>query len=72
MDTARYAAMADPDRNPHFRRRWESPPLELQNPLAGGTAQGATLRSGSMFKHLAYAEKVFKNFTTFGEENSSS
>ena len=27
MDIARAAAMSDPERNPHFRRRWKDEPV---------------------------------------------
>jgi len=37
MDTARYAEMADPDRNPNFRRNWDAPPLKAKSPPMGGT-----------------------------------
>jgi hypothetical protein len=39
MDAASAAAMSDPDRNPHFRRRWQEPPakttLDPPRPPAG-------------------------------------
>lgn len=62
MDTARAAAMSDPDLNRHFRRRWESPPPKTKSPLAGDTAQRAEIESTAMQKHLTYASNVFKNF----------
>jgi len=37
MDTARYAEMAGPDRNPNFRRKWDAPPLKAKSPPTGGT-----------------------------------
>ncbi len=70
MDTARYAAMSDPDRNPHFRRRWESPPLKLKSPLAAGTAQRAEIQSTTMPDHLAYAIEVFKRFDASFEKEA--
>ena len=39
MDTAAFAAMADPDRNPKFSRRW----IELPLPRAPGPAAEVTL-----------------------------
>lgn len=67
MDTARWAAMSDPECNPHFRRRWELPPPKLKSPPAGDTAQGAELQSTSMPSHLAEALIVFKKFGCTGE-----
>jgi hypothetical protein len=33
MDAASAAAMSDPDRNPHFRRRWGQPPMPRVVPV---------------------------------------
>lgn len=41
-DPARAVGMADPNRNPQFRRRWaEPPPLKRERPRIAGTIQGA-------------------------------
>lgn len=47
MTRADWAAMADPDRNPQFRRRWDDAPREVRRPAddAAGFDQLATLVS---------------------------
>ena len=67
MDAARAAEMADPDRNPNFRRRWDVPPLKREAPPVGGTTQrgnfeNATIstnnldKRGTKFKELVRRE----------------
>jgi hypothetical protein len=44
MDAAAAAAMADPDRNPHFRRRWsEGVPVALRASARSSTGGIGTL-----------------------------
>lgn len=42
MDAATAAAMSDPERNPHFRRRWgQSAPRIMPNPVPPDSRLGA-------------------------------
>lgn len=51
MDAARAAEMADPDRNPNFRRRWDAPPLKREAPPMGGTMQRGNLENATFSKN---------------------
>jgi hypothetical protein len=47
MDAARMAAMSDPDRNPHFRRRWGPPDLRSGPRVVATTRNAKTFDSSS-------------------------
>jgi hypothetical protein len=66
MDAARAADASDPDRNYHFRRRWDAPPLKSKRPPLGGTSERAEEKISSTsgiansfekFKHLDEVSK---------------
>jgi hypothetical protein len=59
MDAARAADASDPDRNYHFSRRWDAPPLKVKRPPLGGTSERAEYEIGSSEREVA---KIFERF----------
>jgi hypothetical protein len=59
MDAARAADASDPDRNYHFRRRWDAPPLKSKRPPMGDTIERAENKTISS-PNIAVTSEQFK------------
>ena len=64
MDTARAADASDPDRNYHFRRKWDAPPLKMKRPPTWPKVERAENKVSSSALDVA---KIFARFKSIDE-----